>query len=137
MSDHLILFHIQGPDGDETARKLFDLLRAEFGVRPERVDREKRWRRDPAGIVEPVAVTALTFSLPAAALAARDEPFRVAESMERVLAWAVDKQERSPEEHIEVAPPGKAAQPIEELGIDGLMAAAGYRGDSATEAEPE
>jgi hypothetical protein len=126
MTDDLILFRIEGPDGDETARELFDLLRTEFGVRPERMDRETRRRVDPAGSAEPVAVTALIIAIPAAALGGSDpsEPFAVREKLEKATDWAKEKTLRSPEERLTVQIPGGQSQPLGTLDVDALMAAA-------------
>ena len=126
MPNDLILFHIEGPDGDETARELFDLLRTEFGVRPERMDRETRRRTDPAGSAEPVAVTALTIAVPAAVLTAADpsEQAGIKEKLEKVIDWAKEKTLRSPEERLAVQAPGGQSQPLGTLEVDTFTAAA-------------
>lgn len=130
MPDDLILFHIQGPDGDETARELFDLLRAEFGVRPERMDRERRWRKDPAGAGEPVPVTALIYSIPAETLAVSDpeDRSRSGERWEKVIAWAKEKRTRMPEEQIEVELPGGGLQPLDEPDVEAMLGGGGRMG---------
>jgi hypothetical protein len=124
MPDDLILFHIEGPNGDETARELFDLLRAEFGIRPERMDRETRRRVDPTGSAAPVAVTALTIAIPAETLKAADpsEQTGVKEKLEKVIDWAKEKAIRSPEETTAVQAPGGQPQPLGAITVDEWMA---------------
>ncbi len=124
MSDDLILFHIEGPDGDETARELFDLLRAEFGVRPERMDRETRRRADP-GRPDPIPVTALIIAVPGEVLAAFDPTAgaRALESLGRVVAWAVEKEKTAPDERIAVQPPEGKIYPLKDLDAETLIQA--------------
>jgi len=125
MSNDLILFYIEGPDGDETARELFDLLRAEFGIRPERMDRETRRRADPAGSATPVAVTALIIAIPATALAASDpsEHVGLREKLEKVTDWAKKKTVQSPEERVAVQTPGGQPQPLSAIDVAEWLAA--------------
>ncbi len=125
MPDTPIRFHIEGPDGDETARELFDLLRKEFGVRPERMDRETRRRIDPQG-TDAVRVTALIYAVPHGALAAADstEAAQRTAALERVVAWAMEKETSAPAERITIQPPEGALQPLGRLEaaefIDGI-----------------
>lgn len=117
------LFHIEGPDGDETARELFDLLRAEFGVRPERMDRETRRRSDPDGMADPVAVVALIIAIPLAVLlpADPDQNDSVVEKLEKVVAWARDKKDRFPEDRFAVELSDGNVQPLDEISVDKMI----------------
>lgn len=131
MPDNLILFHVEGPDGDETARELFDLLRKEFSVRPERMDRETRRRTDPTG-GEPSRVTSLIIAIPDDALTAADPDDTAPRTaaLERVVAWAGKKEKTAPEERIAVQSPKGAVEPLGRLAVQGFIEAIARRAAS-------
>jgi len=117
MTGSQIEFRVSGPEADQDARELADLLAAEFDGWPSRVaKRPPDARAEPRRGEEALMLVAVLLAVPPFALATWDLAVRTkaVEAARRLIAWAKQRRARGREDRITWRAPDGRAAPLDE-----------------------
>ncbi len=130
MTQNNFKLHIEGPDAEEAAKKMSELIENEFGQKPVRITPEQREiipdQGDDVAKIDPAAIAALILTIPSALLAVRDlsERFRKKESVDLMIRVAGELRENYPSMNISITAPKGVTVKLDMAKSEDILSAA-------------